>query len=71
MKPLARLIFTALAVALGWVHAPGAPQEKSSPNIVLLLADELGDGDAGCSIAEPKVPTSNLDRLAREGASNS
>jgi len=70
MKSLACLIFTALLAALGWVHAADAPQENSRPNIVLILADDLGFGDVGCYNAQLKVPTSNLDRLAREGASN-
>lgn len=39
----------------------------SQPNIVLILADDLGYGDVRCYNAESKVPTPNLDRLAREG----
>ncbi|MCH8047723.1 MAG: sulfatase-like hydrolase/transferase [Planctomycetes bacterium] len=37
------------------------------PNIVFILADDLGYGDVGCYNAESKVPTTNLDRLAKEG----
>ena len=37
------------------------------PNIVLILADDLGYGDVGCYNAQSKVPTPNLDRLARDG----
>jgi arylsulfatase A-like enzyme len=37
------------------------------PNILLILADDLGYGDVRCYNAASKVPTPNLDRLAREG----
>ena len=39
------------------------------PNIVLILADDLGYGDVACYNAESKVPTPNIDRLAAEGMS--
>ena len=41
----------------------GAPQK---PNIVLIIADDLGFGDTGCYGAT-KIPTPNVDRLGREG----
>ncbi len=37
------------------------------PNILLILADDLGYGDVGCYNTESKVPTPHLDRLAAEG----
>lgn len=37
------------------------------PNIVVLLGDDLGSGDPGCYNPDSKVPTPNMDRLAREG----
>jgi arylsulfatase A len=39
----------------------------SPPNIVLILADDLGYGDLQCYNEESRIPTPNLDRLAREG----
>ncbi|MBM3785331.1 MAG: arylsulfatase [Acidobacteria bacterium] len=47
---------------------PGAAAPaKNRPNIVVILADDLGYGDVKCYNAESKIPTPNLDRLAAEG----
>ncbi|MSR32073.1 MAG: arylsulfatase [Gemmataceae bacterium] len=47
--------------------ASGSATEPVRPNILVILADDLGYGDVGCYNAESKAPTPNLDRLAREG----
>ena len=44
-----------------------AEESRSRPNIVFILADDLGYGDVGCFNAESKIPTPHLDRLASEG----
>jgi arylsulfatase A len=36
-------------------------------NIVILYADDLGYGDLGCFNPDSKIPTPNLDKLAKEG----
>ena len=41
--------------------------ESSRPNILVILADDLGYGDVRCYNEQSKVATPNLDRLAREG----
>ncbi len=41
--------------------------DSSRPNIVLILADDLGYGDLSCNNPVSKIPTLNLDRLASEG----
>ena len=45
-------------------------QEMSShselPNIIWLIADDLGDGDLGC-LGHPSIRTVNLDNLASQG----
>lgn len=43
-----------------------AANQKKPPNIVLIIADDLGDGDLGC-YGHPTIRTKNLDRLAGDG----
>ncbi|MDG2029754.1 MAG: arylsulfatase [Phycisphaerales bacterium] len=37
------------------------------PNIILILADDLGSGDIGVFNTESRIPTPNLDLLSRQG----
>lgn len=54
---------------------PGAPAHAQStesstlrrPNIIFILADDLGYGDLGCYSAASQVPTPHLDALAAGG----
>ena len=61
--------FTTLlaALLLSPLVALRAVPPTSKPNILFILADDLGYGDVSCYNAESKVATPNLDRLAREG----
>ncbi len=45
----------------------GASAAESPPNIIYILADDLGYGDVGCYNRGSKIPTPNIDRLAAEG----
>lgn len=38
-----------------------------NPNIVVILADDMGYGDAGCYNDNSKIPTPHLDQMAVEG----
>lgn len=42
--------------------------EPKSPNIVFILADDLGYGDVSALNKESKLQTTNIDRLAKQGA---
>ncbi len=73
MKSLSRRGFLramgmgAAAAALPRGVLAAAAARRRRPNIVFLLADDLGYGDVGCYNPESRVPTPNLDRLARQG----
>jgi len=41
--------------------------KSERPNIVIILADDMGYGDPGCYNDESKIPTPHIDQLAKEG----
>lgn len=46
----------------------GKPDAAGKPNVVVIMADDLGYGDVGCYGAKPhNVKTPHIDRLANEG----
>jgi arylsulfatase A-like enzyme len=53
-------------VALCVLATSVAFAEQKKPNIVLLLADDLGIGELGC-YGQTKIQTPNIDRLAKDG----
>ena len=67
MKSSLTLITVLLLVSLAELQAAAEPRQSGKPNILILLADDMGYGDPGCYNPKSKIATPNIDRLAREG----
>lgn len=57
---------TAAAAAAAGLSAGAAQTRADKPNIIVVLADDLGYGELGC-YGQTRIHTPNLDVLAREG----
>lgn len=63
MFPILKKI--AVIISLVLIAAMGYTQPRKQPNIVVILADDLGYSDLGCYGSEINTP--NLDKLASQG----
>ena len=61
MKKVFHLFLLTLGVSIS------LSEENRLPNILFILADDLGYGDVRCYNSESKVPTPHLDQLSEEG----
>ncbi|MFZ5833026.1 MAG: sulfatase, partial [Planctomycetota bacterium] len=59
------LLFVMALFSLGATGLPSAAAETKKPNVVVLLADDLGWGDLG--INKGSIPTPRIDRLFEQG----
>lgn len=49
------------------IAAQTIQQDQGSPNVIYILADDLGYGDINCFNPEGKIPTPNIDQMAEHG----
>lgn len=61
IKPI--LLITAIFL---YYSLPLFAQQKKSPNIIYIYADDLGYGELGC-YGQQKIKTPHLDKMAKEG----
>jgi len=60
-----RFILFVQSLLLAWYLSACKQQEAARPNIILIMADDMGYSDIGCFGSE--IATPNIDRLATEG----
>ncbi len=61
------LAWIAVSFVLAMIPATVVAAEKAArPNIIFIMADDLGYGDLGC-FGQKRIRTPNIDRLAAEG----
>lgn len=60
-------ILAAAITAIASVLLPVSTSAADNPNVVIILVDDMGYGDAGCYNPESKIPTPAIDSLARDG----
>ncbi len=65
-RNLIPIVIVALCLAACGGEAPEPRAPDRSPNIVLVMADDLGYGDLGC-YGQERIRTPNIDRLAEQG----
>ena len=64
--PLFSLLLLALSgLLLGGCTSEEAPSDR--PNVLFILADDMGYGDVGAQNVDSNIPTPHLDRLADQG----
>lgn len=61
---LTRVILVALTLT-AWAPNANHAAQPDRPNVILIVADDLGYGDLGC-YGSTRNQTPHLDRLARE-----
>lgn len=66
MRPSTPRLF-ALTVIVYACLMPGTSRSAQSPNIIYILADDMGYGDVSCYNENSKIRTPHIDRLGAEG----
>ncbi len=62
-----RILVISFSVLLSVVSCVGVDKEQTKPNIIYVLADDMGYGDVSRLNPEGKIKTKNLDRMADSG----
>ncbi|TRX59748.1 sulfatase-like hydrolase/transferase, partial [Carboxylicivirga sp. M1479] len=63
---LASMVIIIMTFSACKTNSTGKSKELVQPNIIYILADDLGYGELGC-YGQEKIETPNIDQLAKEG----
>lgn len=66
LKEKNKMFKTLLSILTFWAFLLGPIQAKPKPNLIFILADDLGYGDLGC-YGQELIKTPRLDKMAAEG----
>jgi hypothetical protein len=70
MNIIRRNILLTAVAGITLAYLPGlaaqAAETRKQPNVILILADDLGYGELGC-YGSPDAKTPNMDQLAKDG----
>ena len=61
------LSLTILITGSACTNKSEAESAKQKPNIVFILADDMGFGDLACYNGDSRIPTPHIDKLAEQG----
>ncbi|MEO9571955.1 MAG: arylsulfatase [Polaribacter sp.] len=67
MKISVGLYFFMLMSLASCQHQKKTSNKEGKPNIIIFYADDMGYGDLAIQNSQSKIPTPNLDQLAKEG----
>ena len=67
MRKFDHRLIILLSLSIIMIHLSCGSHASSHPNIVFILADDMGYGDLSSLNPESKIPTPSMDRIANEG----
>lgn len=65
-KDVALLLMVLLFICTSFAFSSNSKTEQNRPNIILIIADDLGYGELGCQ-GNTEIPTPHIDSLAAKG----